>query len=320
VRNKTIMRIAFVGKGGSGKTTLSSLFARHLARSGKRVWAIDADINQHLDDALGVPVDTRRTSLADHGGEIRKHVLEGNTLVTSPELIINSTPATRGSTLIRPFELPDFLTTAHTQGIDGIEYSRVGDLSEEDISVRCYHAKTSTLELVLNHLIDRDDEFVVCDMTAGVDSFSSSIFAQFDATFLVVEPTMRSVDVLRSYTEYAAPFGIFPLPVGSKIRDEQDVAFLNEKIGDALITTLPLDEEIRSADRDARPVSFDALSAQTIEALTILEKTTLAIIPDRKKRKEITDAVHRKNARIWGSARKGTDLAEHIDEAFVPTP
>jgi CO dehydrogenase maturation factor len=314
------MRIAFVGKGGSGKTTLSSLFARHLARSGKRVWAIDADINQHLDDALGIPTNTQRTSLADHGTEIRKHVLEGNTLVSSPELIINSTPATRGSTLIRPFELPDFLATAHTTGIDGIEYSRVGDLSEEDVSVRCYHAKTSTLELVLNHLIDRDDEFVVCDMTAGVDPFSSSIFAQFDATFLVVEPTMRSVDVLRSYTEYAAPFGIFPIPVGSKIRDEQDVAFLNEKIGDALVATLPLDEEIRAADRDARPVSFDALSVQTIKALETLEKTTLAIIPDRKKRKEITDAVHRKNARIWGSARKGTDLAEHIDEAFVPTP
>jgi CO dehydrogenase maturation factor len=314
------MRIAFVGKGGSGKTTLSSLFARHLARNGKRVWAIDADINQHLDDTLGIPTNAQQTSLADHGAEIRKHVLEGNTLVSSPELIINSTPATRGSTLIRPFELPDFLATAHTQGIDGIEYSRVGDLSEEDISVRCYHAKTSTLELVLNHLIDRDDEFVVCDMTAGVDSFSSSIFAQFDATFLVVEPTMRSVDVLRSYTQYAAPFGIFPLPVGSKVRDNSDIEFLKEKIGDSLITYIPLDEEIRAADRDARPVSCEALSNETNSALTTLMKIVTAIVPDRKKRKEITDAVHRKNARIWGSARKGTDLAEHIDETFVPTP
>jgi ABC-type phosphonate transport system ATPase subunit len=29
-----VVRIAFVGKGGSGKTTLSALFSRHLARSG----------------------------------------------------------------------------------------------------------------------------------------------------------------------------------------------------------------------------------------------------------------------------------------------
>ncbi|MGW0901344.1 nucleotide-binding protein, partial [Streptomyces goshikiensis] len=42
------MKIAFVGKGGSGKTTLSSLFIRHLAANEAAVVAVDADINQHL--------------------------------------------------------------------------------------------------------------------------------------------------------------------------------------------------------------------------------------------------------------------------------
>ncbi len=46
------MRVAFVGKGGSGKTTLSALFARHVNRSGAPVLAIDGDINQHLAEAL----------------------------------------------------------------------------------------------------------------------------------------------------------------------------------------------------------------------------------------------------------------------------
>jgi len=48
------MKIAFVGKGGSGKTTLASLLARHLAEAGLPVLAIDADINQHLGVALGL--------------------------------------------------------------------------------------------------------------------------------------------------------------------------------------------------------------------------------------------------------------------------
>src|ERR1044072_9270422 len=48
------MKIAFVGKGGSGKTTLSSLFIRHLAATGAPVVAVDADINQHLGPALGL--------------------------------------------------------------------------------------------------------------------------------------------------------------------------------------------------------------------------------------------------------------------------
>lgn len=48
------MRAAFVGKGGSGKTTLSALFSRELAHSGAPVVAIDGDINQHLAHALGL--------------------------------------------------------------------------------------------------------------------------------------------------------------------------------------------------------------------------------------------------------------------------
>ena len=51
------MKIAFVGKGGSGKTTLSSLFIRHLAANGAPVVAVDADINQHLGAALGLDDD-----------------------------------------------------------------------------------------------------------------------------------------------------------------------------------------------------------------------------------------------------------------------
>src|SRR5438128_1476541 len=47
------MRIAFVGKGGSGKTTSAAMFSRYLAAQNLPVLAIDADINQHLAQALG---------------------------------------------------------------------------------------------------------------------------------------------------------------------------------------------------------------------------------------------------------------------------
>lgn len=48
------MRIAIAGKGGTGKTTIAGTLARVLARSGRRVWAIDADSNPNLALTLGL--------------------------------------------------------------------------------------------------------------------------------------------------------------------------------------------------------------------------------------------------------------------------
>ncbi|MBA2575209.1 MAG: AAA family ATPase [Euzebyaceae bacterium] len=48
------MRVAVVGKGGSGKTTTSAILARSLARGGARVVALDCDTNPNLGISLGV--------------------------------------------------------------------------------------------------------------------------------------------------------------------------------------------------------------------------------------------------------------------------
>lgn len=48
------MRVAVVGKGGAGKTTVSGTVARALARSGRRVVAVDADTNPMLGMSLGL--------------------------------------------------------------------------------------------------------------------------------------------------------------------------------------------------------------------------------------------------------------------------
>ena len=48
------MKIAVIGKGGSGKTTLSGIIARSLARSGRQVIALDCDVNPNLGISLGL--------------------------------------------------------------------------------------------------------------------------------------------------------------------------------------------------------------------------------------------------------------------------
>ncbi|SDY56662.1 CobQ/CobB/MinD/ParA nucleotide binding domain-containing protein [Modestobacter sp. DSM 44400] len=48
------MKIAVVGKGGSGKTTTSAVLARTLARSGYATLALDCDSNPNLGISLGI--------------------------------------------------------------------------------------------------------------------------------------------------------------------------------------------------------------------------------------------------------------------------
>ena len=48
------MKIAVVGKGGSGKTTTSAVLARTLARRGHDTLALDCDTNPNLGISLGL--------------------------------------------------------------------------------------------------------------------------------------------------------------------------------------------------------------------------------------------------------------------------
>ena len=48
------MKVAVVGKGGSGKTTTAAVLARTLARGGHHVLALDCDSNPNLGISLGL--------------------------------------------------------------------------------------------------------------------------------------------------------------------------------------------------------------------------------------------------------------------------
>ncbi len=93
------MRIAFVGKGGSGKTTSAAVFSRYLAELGRPVLAIDADINQHLAQALGHDGPQPRALGADLPW-LKEHLRGTNPRIPSVDTMIKTTPPGTGSRLL----------------------------------------------------------------------------------------------------------------------------------------------------------------------------------------------------------------------------
>ena len=183
------MKVAFAGKGGSGKTTLSSLFVRYLAGQGLPVVAIDADINQHLAEALGAVGDP--PAMGAHLAEIKEYLRGTNPRITSAAAMVKTTPPGRGSRLLRP----GGGDPVHALGVDtpcGARLMATGPFSDDDLGVACYHSKTGAVELYLNHLVDGPGEYVVVDCTAGAESFASGLFTRFDLTILVAEPTRKA--------------------------------------------------------------------------------------------------------------------------------
>jgi len=58
------MKIAVVGKGGSGKTTTSAVLARTFARAGVSTLALDCDSNPNLGISLGLGEDATEQLIA----------------------------------------------------------------------------------------------------------------------------------------------------------------------------------------------------------------------------------------------------------------
>ncbi|WP_433519998.1 ArsA-related P-loop ATPase [Nonomuraea sp. CA-143628] len=306
------MKVAFVGKGGSGKTTMSALFARYLASQGGPVVIVDADINQHL--ALVLGVEEPPEALGSRLTEIKELLRGDNPRIPSAQAMVKTTPPGRGSRLLsfKDLATSEFAVTTP----EGMRLMATGPFSEDDLGVACYHSKVGAVELLLNHLVDGAGEYVVVDMTAGSDSFASGLFTRFDLTFLVAEPTRQGVSVYRQYRDYAADYDVPLAVIGNKVHGPSDVDFLHGQVGDDLLTWMEHSSAVRAMEQGHR-FSLDDLEPANADALAILRKHLDAQDKDWARFGRQTEEFHLRNARSWANAKTGLDLADQIDPEFV---
>ncbi len=310
------MKISFVGKGGAGKTTLASLTARYLASKQFPVLVIDADINQHMGYSLGLHEDAC-AAIPKMGLEMEKikEYLRGtNSRIGAIEEMAKTTPPGTGSRLLTVTE-ENPIYKHFVRDVDGVRLMTVGALSEKDIGVKCYHASTGSVELFLNHLIDVEREYVLVDMTAGTDAFASGLFTRFDVTFLVVEPTVKSVSVYKQYKAYAEQYAICIRVIGNKVRDTSDATFIQREVADDLVALFQDSPYVQSFERgDTQPISYlepeneNAVSA-VVEEIDTKEK-------DWEKFYDQAVVFHRKNAESWANSALGVDITEQVDPSY----
>ena len=235
------MKIAVTGKGGVGKTTLTSLLAYAYAESGYQVLAIDADPSPCLGGALGFP---------------QEDLDELIPIAKMDELIYERTGAQPGTTggyfklNPRVDDLPDRFSIVE----DDIRLLELGAV--EMGGAGCICPESAMLKSLVTHVLLRRDEVVLLDMYAGVEHLGRATASAVDAMIIVVEPTARSLGTAEQIKSLAEDLNLSQLYiVGSKVRDTSDREFiLSRTPGLDVIGFLPVDEHVIEADRTGQAV------------------------------------------------------------------
>ena len=311
------MKIAFVAKGGAGKSTISALFINHLVTGGKRVLAVDADINQHLAELIGAPFKSE-LALAndDHMTAIRTHLSGTNPRIPAPSQMVKTTPPGRGSNLIRIAEDDPIIARYATPFAPNAYFMHVGTYDEQGIGTACYHTKLAIFENILSHTLANEDKWVVADMVAGTDSFANALHVLFDVTFMIVEPTPESTSVFKQFIKLAqeADTADRVYALGNKVIDEDDLAYLKQITGDKLVAHIPQENALRKLRQQGKRIESISEPVQT--ALKSIEHKALAHQADTAKTLQLLHKLHLRYANRPYARNTFGDLTHQIDSEF----
>jgi CO dehydrogenase maturation factor len=313
------MRIAFVGKGGSGKTTLSALFSQYI-KDKAPVLVIDADLNMHLPTLLGFQEMSQEIHIS-HPNAVKtiKNYLRG-TNERIKELIHfrKTTPPANGSQFIVLHNPNDTILKQFAVGDPNFRLMVVGTYDTDDIGASCYHNNLAILENVISHLVDTKGNLVT-DMVAGVDAFANTLHAQFDMLVLAVEPTKRGVEVYKQYQKLADDAGVGDLlfVVGNKVRNTTDKEFISKHIpSNRLLGFLADSKYLRAKDQEGGQLDIAMLEPENKKTIEVIADKLFGIYPDHTARLQRLYDLHRRYVAQDFICERFGDLTGHIDESF----
>lgn len=233
------MKIAFVGKGGSGKSSVSWLAVKTLENMGSTVLAVDADHNMDLTSNLGL--DPEKTPLM--------HKTEQQFM-----RYVGIQEEGKISDLLHKerLQLPTFSTTPQdpytrstvTNVSSKISLINLG-LGHPDVifAGKCAHGLSGPLKYYLG-LLEEEDDFVVIDSVAGSDMLNYGLYAGIDAVVGVVEPHRNSIKVFEQIQAICKKSSIPCFAVVNKPTENDFYKDFVVKNTDKILGEIPFDENI----------------------------------------------------------------------------
>ena len=239
------MKLAVVGKGGAGKTVLSTLLARAVGGCGFMVLAVDLDNNPGLAVSLGIP--SSDTPLPDEAVEPRPGTAYGWTLAS------HLTPAEA----VRRYATP---------AADKIVFLGFGNNAALDTPVTRY--LTAVRQVVAE--FDEPGWVVVADLAAGATNLFEG-YARFASLALVaVEAMPASIVTAQSLLAILREDGTPAEVVVTKARGPQDVDRVARDLGTPF-ASIPFDPEVAHLEKRG---SLVELSDESPALLAVKELVT----------------------------------------------
>ena len=244
--------IAVAGKGGTGKTTMSSLVIRHFVRAGKTpVFAVDADSNFNLNDQLGVAV---ASTIGGSREEMKRK--------------INANEVPAGMTKDAYLEILMQASLIESEGFDLLVMGRPEGPG-------CYCAANNMLRRHLEVLAG-NYPVVVIDNEAGMEHLSRRTTAKIDLLLLVSEPSPVGIMTAARIRDLAREIEIDVARTGliiNRVTSPSIAARLVEEargLGLEVLGTVPLDDvvvEQAMAHLPAFKLPDDAAAVRAIDAI-----------------------------------------------------
>lgn len=243
------MKIAVVGKGGSGKTTLAGTLARVLARRRHRVLAIDGDPNPNLALTLGMA-----RADADRIRSIPPSLVEA---VSGA----GPSPATLRLTMERDRVLGEYAA----QAPDGIQLIVMGKPADGSAGSGCMCASHRAVRGLIAEMTEAG-EHTITDMEAGLEHLKRGTARHVETMLIVAEPYYRSLEAASRTFSLANELKIpHVYTVANKVRNSADRDAIDAycaQHGMPVIGVVPYEERFVEAEVAAQaPADFAEGSA-----------------------------------------------------------